>query len=154
MPSERRAEEEVDQAMDDVKTAASALAGEQVLAQPVEFSSFEGAEREREQDKPKAAAEASINLKLLMDVSIPITVEVGRAEMSLNEIVQLGPGSIVGEMALIGHRPRNASVVAQSPMRLLSFDIAAFKRLLDEMPVARDYIFGLLRARAEENRDR
>jgi flagellar motor switch protein FliN/FliY len=96
MPSEqRRAKEEVDQAMDDVKTAASALAGEAVLAQPVEFSSFEGAEREREQDKPKAAAEASINLKLLMDVSIPITVEVGRAEMSLNEIVQLGPGSIV-----------------------------------------------------------
>jgi flagellar motor switch protein FliN/FliY len=96
MPSEqRRAKEEVDQAMDDVKTAASALAGEAVLAQPVEFSSFEGSERDHEQDKPKAAAEASINLKLLMDVSIPITVEVGRAEMSLNEIVQLGPGSIV-----------------------------------------------------------
>lgn len=69
-------------------------------------------------------------------------------------VASIGPGSIVGEMALIDHRPRNASVVAQSPMRLLSFDIAAFKRLLDEMPVARDHIIGLLNARAVENRDR
>lgn len=66
-------------------------------------------------------------------------------------VATIGPGSIVGEMALVGHRPRNASVVAQSPMRLLSFDIAHFKRLLDEMPVARDYIFGLLHARAAAN---
>lgn len=69
-------------------------------------------------------------------------------------VATIGPGSIVGEMALIDHRPRNASVVAQSPMRLLAFDIAAFKRLLDEMPLARDHIFGLLKARAVENRDR
>lgn len=62
-------------------------------------------------------------------------------------LVTLGPGSIVGEMALIGHKPRNASVVAESSMRLLAFDIAAFRRLLDEMPLARDYIFGLLTAR-------
>jgi CRP-like cAMP-binding protein len=67
-------------------------------------------------------------------------------------VATIGPGSIVGEMALVGHRPRNASVVAQTPMRLLSFDIAAFRRLLEDMPVARDYIYGLLEARAAENR--
>ena len=64
-----------------------------------------------------------------------------------DHLVTLGPGSIVGEMALVGHKPRNASVVAQSPMRLLSFDIGAFKRLLDEMPLARDYIYSVLNAR-------
>ena len=36
------------------------------------------------------------NLDLLLDVPIPVTVEVGRAQMSLNEILDLGPGSIVG----------------------------------------------------------
>jgi CRP-like cAMP-binding protein len=68
-----------------------------------------------------------------------------------SHVATIGPGSIVGEMALVGHRPRNASVIAQSPMRLLSFDIAHFKRLLDEMPAARDYIYELLRARAAAN---
>jgi flagellar motor switch protein FliN/FliY len=92
MPTERE-EDEVKRAMADVKTAAGALAGDPVVVQPVEFSSFERGDKERE--KPQHAADGSINLKLLMDVSIPITVEVGRAEMSLDEIVQLGPGSIV-----------------------------------------------------------
>jgi CRP-like cAMP-binding protein len=63
-------------------------------------------------------------------------------------VATIGPGSVVGEMALIGHRPRNASVVAQSPMRLLAFNIVAFKRLLEDMPVARDYIYQLLQERA------
>jgi CRP-like cAMP-binding protein len=71
-----------------------------------------------------------------------------------HHLVTIGPGSIVGEMALVGHRPRNATVVAQTAMRLLAFDIAAFKRVLDEMPVARDYIYELLHARAAANQER
>lgn len=67
-------------------------------------------------------------------------------------LATIGAGSVVGEMALVGHRPRNASVVAQTPMRLLSFDVAHFKRLLEDMPQARDYIFQLLEDRAAENR--
>lgn len=67
-------------------------------------------------------------------------------------VATIGAGSVVGEMALVGHRPRNASVVAQTPMRLLSFDIAHFKRLLEDMPQARDYIYQLLEDRAAENR--
>lgn len=35
------------------------------------------------------------NLDLLLDVSIPISVEVGQAQMSLADILQLVPGSIV-----------------------------------------------------------
>ncbi len=74
--------------------------------------------------------------------------------ISGEHVVTVGPGSVVGEMALIGHRPRNASVIAESPMRLLSFNIAAFKRLLEEMPQARDHIFVLLRDRAAQNSQR
>lgn len=65
-----------------------------------------------------------------------------------DHVATIGPGSIVGEMALIGHRPRNASVIAQTPMRLLCFDIAAFNRLLDDLPDAKAYVYELLEARA------
>lgn len=65
-----------------------------------------------------------------------------------DHVATIGPGSIVGEMALIGHRPRNASVVAQTPMRLLAFDIAAFNRLLDDMPQAKQFVYDTLEARA------
>lgn len=71
-----------------------------------------------------------------------------------DHVATVGPGTVVGEMALIGHRPRSASVRAQSQMRLLAFDIAHFKRMLDEMPAARDHVYGLLQARAAENSSR
>jgi CRP-like cAMP-binding protein len=69
-------------------------------------------------------------------------------------IAAITAGSIVGEMALVGHKPRNASVVAETPMQLLAFNIAAFKKLLEEMPGTRDVITKVLEARAEENRNR
>ncbi len=37
----------------------------------------------------------SRNLDLLLDVEIPISVEVGRAQMSLEEVLKLVPGSVV-----------------------------------------------------------
>lgn len=62
-------------------------------------------------------------------------------------IANLGPGSIVGESALIEHRPRNASVIAASPMQLIVFDTAAFRTLLEEMPKAHDRVMTTLAAR-------
>ena len=35
------------------------------------------------------------NLNLLLDVGIPVSAEVGRSQMTLEEILKLGPGSIV-----------------------------------------------------------
>lgn len=37
----------------------------------------------------------SRNLDLLLDVEIPISVEVGRAQMSLEEVLRLVPGSVI-----------------------------------------------------------
>lgn len=62
-------------------------------------------------------------------------------------IATLGPGSIVGESSLIEHRPRNASVVATTPMQLIVFDTAAFKTLLEEMPKAHDRVMTTLAER-------
>jgi CRP-like cAMP-binding protein len=44
------------------------------------------------------------------------------------------PGSIAGEMALLGHTTRNATVVAETRMQLLVFDHREFAELLDIAP--------------------
>jgi flagellar motor switch protein FliN len=44
---------------------------------------------------PGVRGEQSRNLDLLLDVEIPISVEVGRAQMSLDEVLRLVPGSVV-----------------------------------------------------------
>lgn len=64
-------------------------------------------------------------------------------------VASLGTGSMVGEMALIDHRPRTATVVAVTGMSLLRFRTNAFRTLLDEMPVASARVMTTLRARLE-----
>ena len=56
-------------------------------------------------------------------------------------------------MALIDHRPRNATVVAETPMVLLAFRTKDFRRLLDEMPRASERILAELQARLDRNRE-
>ena len=46
----------------------------------------------------------------------------------------IGPGSVVGEMALLDDAPRNATVVTATPMRLLVLDGREFARLLAIAP--------------------
>jgi CRP-like cAMP-binding protein len=67
-------------------------------------------------------------------------------------IATVGPGMMVGEMALVEHRPRNATVVAETPMRLLAFDTRHFKQLLEEMPKAHDRVMEMLASRLQENK--
>ena len=45
-----------------------------------------------------------------------------------------GPGTFVGEMALLLDRPRNASVVAKTSMTIEVIERKAFRKLLDEFP--------------------
>ncbi len=62
----------------------------------------------------------------------------GKAGVYINGVqkAEVVGGDIVGEMALIDHHPRNATVRAITPLKLLAFDAAKFRRLLDEMPKA------------------
>ena len=62
-------------------------------------------------------------------------------------IATSGPGSMVGEMALIDHRPRTATVVADTDTKLLRFRTKAFRTLLDEMPKASEQVLITLRSR-------
>jgi CRP-like cAMP-binding protein len=64
-------------------------------------------------------------------------------------VASVGPGSMIGEMALVDHRPRTATVVADTDLTLLRFDSKAFARLLEEMPKASERVMTLLRARLQ-----
>ncbi|MEZ5380354.1 MAG: cyclic nucleotide-binding domain-containing protein [Microthrixaceae bacterium] len=68
------------------------------------------------------------------------------------EVATLGAGDMVGEMALIDHRPRTASVVATSDMTMLRFNSRQFRQLLTEMPKAEERVMTMLteRLRADE----
>jgi CRP/FNR family transcriptional regulator, cyclic AMP receptor protein len=69
-------------------------------------------------------------------------------------VASSGAGSTVGEMALIDHRPRSATVVADTDMKLLRFKTKAFRTLLDEMPKASERVMTALRARLEFDSER
>jgi CRP/FNR family cyclic AMP-dependent transcriptional regulator len=62
-------------------------------------------------------------------------------------VASVDAGSTIGEMALVDHRPRSATVVAATDMRLLRFEAKAFRKLLDEMPKASERVLTLLNAR-------
>lgn len=62
-------------------------------------------------------------------------------------IATLEPGAMVGEMALVDHRPRTATVIAETPLRLIAFDTQAFKELLETMPKVNDRVIETLTAR-------
>lgn len=65
-------------------------------------------------------------------------------------VASVGAGSMIGEMALVDHRPRTATVVADTDLQLLRFDSRAFARLLEEMPKASERVMTLLRARMDQ----
>ena len=61
----------------------------------------------------------------------------GTASVTLKgkAVAELGPGEFVGEMALLDHSPRSATVTAQTPMRLLAMNPRSFASLLNQPSV-------------------
>ena len=60
----------------------------------------------------------------------------GTADVKKNgrKINTLGPGDFFGEIALVSHEPRTATVTATTPVRTLVITDRSFRRLLDESP--------------------
>jgi CRP-like cAMP-binding protein len=52
-------------------------------------------------------------------------------------IATVGPGEIIGEMALLDHQPRSATVTALEPMQAFLIDLQSFNSLLSEPAIAR-----------------
>ena len=51
-----------------------------------------------------------------------------------DEVGRLGPGDVIGEMAIVGHKLRSASVVSLTPVEVIHFTKEALEELLDEVP--------------------
>jgi CRP/FNR family cyclic AMP-dependent transcriptional regulator len=60
----------------------------------------------------------------------------GTADVKKNsrKVNMLGPGDFFGEIALVSHEPRTATVIASSPIRALVITDRSFRRLLDDAP--------------------
>lgn len=88
------------------------------------------------------------------DVCYVIVEGTANVLMNGEYVATVGPGSMVGEMALLEHRPRNASVVAEQEMVLVAFTTKDFRAMLDRSPSANEKVLTLLNARVAANRDR
>jgi len=50
------------------------------------------------------------------------------------EVARLGPGDVIGEMAIVGHKLRSASVVSLTPLEVIHFTKESLEELLDDVP--------------------
>jgi CRP-like cAMP-binding protein len=81
-----------------------------------------------------SAAEGQILMKE-GDYSVElIAVEEGTADVIQKDekIATLKAGDLIGEMGLLEHRPRNADVIASSPMRLIKLTHWEIRRMSEE----------------------
>ena len=67
-----------------------------VNVQPVQFSPLKNNSKEGKKEASKD------NLQLLLDVPLQITAELGRATMKIEDVLKLGPGSIIELNKLAG----------------------------------------------------
>lgn len=58
-----------------------------VMVHPVEFSSFD--------NKPNMIGESNANLALVMDVSLSLTVELGKTSLPIKDVLELTRGSVI-----------------------------------------------------------
>lgn len=70
------------------------------------------------------------------------------------ELRTLGPGDFFGEMGLLEGKPRSASVVARTPMRLAVLFAREFQQMAREMPEIAERIRGGIEDRSRELAER
>jgi CRP/FNR family transcriptional regulator, cyclic AMP receptor protein len=63
-----------------------------------------------------------------------IAIEEGTADVVQDgqTIASVGPGDLIGEMGLLERRPRNADVIASSPMRLIKLTHWEIRRMSED----------------------
>lgn len=62
-------------------------------------------------------------------------------------VATLGPGDIVGEMAVLDHEPRSATVVATTPLRAIVMTARQFSGVADSCPSVTRRVMGTLAQR-------
>jgi CheY-like chemotaxis protein/HD-like signal output (HDOD) protein len=64
------------------------------------------------------------------------------------KIVEIGDGDIVGEMALIKDAPRSATIIAETPTRMMRMEKDAFKRVILQSPQMKQAVQALAEQRS------
>jgi len=65
------------------------------------------------------------------------------------EIARVGAGELIGEMALVNHKLRSATVVAETPLEVLHFTDETIERLNDQIPNFKEALAGASQERAD-----
>ena len=50
------------------------------------------------------------------------------------EVARLGPGDVIGEIAIVNHKLRTASVVSLTPLEVVRFTREALEQLIEDVP--------------------
>lgn len=66
------------------------------------------------------------------------------------KVTSLGPGSVVGELSLLDHGPRTATVVAETDVSLLVIGQRQFLGVIDEVPALGHKLLSTLAGRIRE----
>ena len=93
---------------------------------------------------------------LMREGSFPFELEViidGAADILVGgtKVGEVGPGAVLGEMALLDRGARSATVVTTADSRLSVISGKAFSLLVDKYPEVAEEIKAMAAARAEEN---
>jgi len=133
------------------------MAREQYLDHLAQVPLFRGMTNKELRDIAKATVELTIDqgkeFVTQGDVGREAFVVVeGTADVVRNgqTIAQLGPGACVGELALLDHGPRTASVLAATPLTVLVLGPREFLGVLDEVPTLSHKILSALASRVRE----
>ena len=89
--------------------------------------------------------------EMFVVVSGEIAVVLGGEGESLVEVARRGAGEAIGEMAVISHAPRMASIVATGDVRLLAIDRRRFERILRDRPDVALAVMDVLCSRLRES---
>ena len=76
----------------------------------------------------------------------------GKADVSRNgkKVATLGPGDCVGEMALLDHGPRTATVTAATDLSVLVIGAREFSAIIDDIPPIAHKLMRALAGRVRE----
>jgi CRP/FNR family cyclic AMP-dependent transcriptional regulator len=70
-----------------------------------------------------------------------------------DEVARLGAGEVIGEMALVNHKLRSATVIADTPLEVLHFTDKTVSDLNAKIPHFRDALMGAVQERIARDQD-